>query len=142
LILVDANVFMYAAGGEHRHKQPSLDFLRRVARGEIEVLLDAEVLQEILHRYRAIGRWAEGRQVYDLARRIVPTVAPITADVVDRAREILETHEEATARDALHAAACQLTGAQAICSYDRDFDAIEGVRRVEPDQLSQDEETD
>lgn len=139
MILIDANVFMYAAGGDHRNKKPSLDFLRRVARGEVEVVLDAEVLQEILHRYRAIGRWNEGRHVYDLARHIVPTVAPITAEIVDRAREILETHAEASARDALHAAACQLTGAEAICSYDRDFDGIDGVKRMEPDRLPQDE---
>ncbi len=139
MILVDANVFMYAAGGDHRYRDPSLEFLRRVACDEVEVLLDAEVLQEILHRYRAIGRWTEGCHVYDLARRIVPTVAPITAEIVDRAREILETHEEASARDALHAAACLVSGAQAICSYDRDFDGINGIRRVEPDQLIQDE---
>ena len=135
MILVDANVIMYAAGGDHQYKGPSLEFLRRVARDEVDVLLDAEVLQEILHRYRAIGRWAEGRHVYDLARRIVPTVAPITAEILDRAREILETHGEASARDALHAAACLVSGARAICSYDRDFDGIDGVRRVEPGQI-------
>jgi hypothetical protein len=29
--------------------------LERVADGELEATVDAEVLQEILHRYRAIG---------------------------------------------------------------------------------------
>jgi predicted nucleic acid-binding protein len=53
MILVDANVFMYAAGAEHPHKAPSRIFLEKVAGGEIEAALDAEVLQEILHRYRA-----------------------------------------------------------------------------------------
>ena len=132
MILVDANIFMYAAGPDHPCKQPSLAFLRRVAQSEVEAVVDAEVLQEILHRYRAIGRWADGRHVFDLARRIVPTVVPITADIVDRAREILDAHEGVTARDALHAAACQHTGAEAICSYDRDFDDIGGVKRIEP----------
>lgn len=136
MILVDANIFMYAAGAEHPYKQPSLAFLRRVVGGEVEAVVDAEVLQEILHRYRAIGRWAEGRHVFDLARRIVPTVAPISADIMDRAREILDAHEGTTARDALHAAVCQHTGAEAICSYDRDFDDIVGVKRIEPDEIS------
>ena len=136
MILIDANIFMYAAGTEHPHKQPSLAFLRRVARDEVEVLIDAEVLQEILHRYRAIGRWAEGGGVFDLARRVVPTVAPITADVVGLAREILDAHDGATARDALHAAVCRQTGAEAICSYDRDFDDISGIRRIEPGAYS------
>jgi len=133
LILVDANVFMYAAGADHPHKQPSLAFLRHVAGGEVEAVIDAEVLHEILYRYRAIGRWDEGGQVFDLARRIVPTVVPITVEIVERAREVLDAHPAITARDALHAAACQSVGAESICSYDQDFDGIRGVTRVEPD---------
>ena len=136
MILVDANIFMYAAGVEHPHKQPSLAFLRHVARGEVDAVVDAEVLQEILHRYRAIDRWADGRRVFDLARRVIPTVAPITAGIVERARDILDAHEGASARDALHAAACQHVGADAICSYDRDFDDIDGVRRIEPGEAA------
>ena len=132
MILIDANVFMYAAGAEHPLKQPSLAFLRHVADGEVEALIDAEVLQEILHRYRAIGRWDIGGGVFDLARQIVPTVAPITADIVSLAREILDAHDGVTARDALHAAVCMQTGAEAICSYDRDLDDISGVKRIEP----------
>ena len=45
-----------------------------MAAGEIEAAVDAEVLQEILHRYRALHRWNEGRQVYALARRLFPEV--------------------------------------------------------------------
>jgi predicted nucleic acid-binding protein len=50
---------MYAAGADHPNKEPSVRFLERVARGEVEAALDAESLQEILHRYRALGRWGE-----------------------------------------------------------------------------------
>ena len=64
MILVDANVLMYAAGAEHAHKTASLQLLERVACGDLEGVLDSEVLQEVLHRYRAIGRWVEGRAVY------------------------------------------------------------------------------
>ena len=135
MILVDANIFMYAAGADHPHKQPSLAFLRRVAAGEAEAVIDAEVLQEILHRYRAIGRWDQGGRVFDLARRIVPTVVPISVEIVERAREILDAHTTVTVRDALHAAAFQAVGAESICSYDRDFDDIGGVIRIEPDSV-------
>jgi predicted nucleic acid-binding protein len=37
-----------------------------------------------------------------------------------------------TVRDALHAAVALHTGAEAICTYDRDFDHIAGLRRIEP----------
>jgi predicted nucleic acid-binding protein len=88
LILIDANVFMYAAGAEHPYKKRSLAYLQRIAGEEIDAVIDAEVLQEILHRYRALRRWPEGGQVYDLARRIVPLVLPITVDALDAARGV------------------------------------------------------
>lgn len=132
MILIDANVFLYAAGAEHPHKAPSLALLRRIALGEIEAAVDAEVLQEILHRYRAIRRWQEGREVYALARRIVPLVVAITDRVVDRARDLLDDDGRLGARDAVHAAVVLDRGMEGVCSYDRDLDRIAGVRRVEP----------
>ena len=132
MILIDANIFMYAAGAEHRHKMASAEFLGRVALGEIDAAVDAEVLQEILHRYRAIQRWQDGREVYALARRIVPLVVAITDDVVDRARDLLDEEPRLGARDALHAAVVLGRGMSAICSYDRDLDRIVGLRRIEP----------
>ncbi|MEJ2068977.1 MAG: type II toxin-antitoxin system VapC family toxin [Syntrophobacterales bacterium] len=132
MILVDANVLMYAAGAAHRHKAASVSFLERVASGEVEAALDAEVLQEVLHRYRAIGRWKEGRKVYDAARRIFPVVLPVTAEVGDRARGLLDEYGRLMARDALHAAFVLEHGLDALCSFDRDFDRIEAVTRLEP----------
>jgi hypothetical protein len=133
VILVDTNVIMYAAGAEHPHKKPSVAFLERVARGEIEATIDAEVLQEILHRYRTIGRWEDGRRVYDLARQLFRNVVPVTAEVLDRARRILDTDRRIMARDALHAAVVMAEGLEAVCSWDRDFDRIKGIVRREPD---------
>jgi len=133
VILVDANVLMYAAGAEHPHKRASVAFLERVARGQIEVTTDAEVLQEILHRYRAIGRWEDGRQVYDLTRQLFPSIVPVTARTLDRARLILDTDRRIMARDALHAAVVLTERLDGVCSYDRDFDRIKGIARTEPD---------
>jgi len=133
VILVDANVIMYAAGADHPHKKPSVAFLERVARGEVEATVDAEVLQEILHRYRAIGRWEDGRRVYDLARQLFRNVVPVTAEVLDRARRILDTDRRIMARDALHAAVVMSEGLEAVCSWDPDFDRIKGLVRREPD---------
>lgn len=135
MILLDANIFMYAAGAAHSHKAASATLLERVADGQVDAGVDAEVLQEILHRYRAIGRWREGRRVYDLVRRIVPSVVPITAEIVDGARALLDEHSSLGARDALHVAACRATTAEGICSYDKDLDRVAGLRRWEPHEL-------
>jgi uncharacterized protein len=132
VILVDANILMYAAGAPHPHKAPSARWLEAVARGEVDATVNAETLQELLHRYRAIGWWSDGRRVYDLARTIFPAVVPITAAVLDEARRLLDRHPMLMARDGLHAAVVLVEGFEAICSYDRDFDLIPGVRRVEP----------
>lgn len=132
MILIDTNVIMYAAGAEHPNKLASVAMLRRVGAGEVEATVDAEVLQEILHRYVAIGRWKDGRRVYDLVRQIFPEVTPITATILDRARAILDTNSRMMARDALHAAVVITEGMDAICSYDRDFDRVAGLTRIEP----------
>lgn len=133
MILVDANILMYAAGAAHAHKAPCTRWLDAVARGDIDAVINAETLQEILHRYRAIQRWEDGRRVYDLARVLFPEVVPITADVLDTARELLDAYPQLMARDALHAAVAFHEGCSAICSYDRDFDGIATVRRIEPE---------
>jgi predicted nucleic acid-binding protein len=135
VILVDTNVFMYAAGRPHPHRKASTALLEAIARGSIEAAVDAEVLQEILHRYRAIGRWNDGRRVYDLVRPIVPDVVDIGASTVDAARALMDRHPGLLARDAVHAAATQELAADALCSWDTDFDAIPEIRRLTPAQV-------
>lgn len=132
MILIDSNILMYAAGTDHPNKKPSIDFLEQATKGAIDAIVDAEVLQEILHRYRSIQRWADGQRVYDLSRRIFPIVIPITADIVDRARGLLDEFDQLKARDALHAAVVLTQDLDAICSYDHDFDQIETLERIEP----------
>lgn len=132
MILLDANILMYAAGRPHAHKAPSVALLARIARGEVDAAVDAEVLQEILHRYSALKQWKTGRKLYDNARIILPRVVPITADVLDEARALMDTVPNLMARDALHAAVVTTSGATAFVSFDADVDRIPGVRRLEP----------
>ncbi len=80
-----------------------------------------------------IGRWEDGRRVYDLTRQLFPAVVPVTAKVLDRARRVLDENRRIMARDALHAAVVMTEGLEAVCSYDRDFDSIKGLVRREPE---------
>jgi predicted nucleic acid-binding protein len=70
--------------------------------------------------------------VFDLTRRLFPEVLPITAVTLDRARLLIDTDPTIMARDALHAAVVIEERLDAICSYDRDFDRITGIVRIEP----------
>lgn len=135
MILLDANVLMYAAGRSHPHKEPSVALMERIAGGAVEAAIDAEILQEILHRYRSLGLPRDGFRLYDLTRTVIRTVLPVTDAVMDEARALLESHPRLSARDAVHAAVCLVFRADEFCSYDRDFDRIVGVRRVAPDEL-------
>jgi predicted nucleic acid-binding protein len=95
--------------------------------------VDTEVLQELLHRYRALNRWAEATEIYALTRQLFPMVLPVTAEIMDDARALMDQHHQLMARDAVHAAAVRVHRLSGICSFDRDFDQIEGLRRLEPD---------
>jgi predicted nucleic acid-binding protein len=134
MILLDANLFMYAAGAPHPNKEPAVRFLERVALGEIDGVIDAEVLQEILHRYRSIGRPQDGQTVFRIARQLCPTVLDVTGACLDRAAELLRGDDTLMTRDAVHAAVCQLTPCEAIATFDRDFDRLP-VRRVDPERM-------
>ncbi len=136
MILVDSNVLMYASGAEHPNKVPAVQFLRRAAAGEIEATIDAEVLQEVIHRYRALHRWPDGRRVYELARRLFPEVLPITGAVMDYAKRLADSDSRVSARDAVHAAVVAEFQLEGICSFDRDFDRIRGCKRIGPAHLS------
>jgi predicted nucleic acid-binding protein len=131
-MLVDSNIFMYAAGAAHPHKAPAVEFLRRVAAGEVEAAIDAEVLQEILHRYLALGRWTDGQRVFALARGLFPEVLPVTGEILDSAKAIADGDATLSARDAVHAAVVRVHQLAGICSFHRDFDRIAGCVRMQP----------
>ena len=82
MILVDSNVLMYAAGRPHPHKKASVTFLRAVARGDIEATVDAEVLQEVLHRYHYYEQlasipWDENGDVEPPHRKLKAEATPV-----------------------------------------------------------------
>ena len=56
MILVDSNVPMYLVGSAHPHKVDARRRLERLITDNRRLVIDAEVLQEILHRYVAIDR--------------------------------------------------------------------------------------
>src|SRR5208283_4888278 len=129
--LVDSNVLMYAAGAEHPNKPLAIAFLRRVAAGEIEAAVDAEVLQEIMHRCLALNRWPEGRVAYQLTRELFPEILPVTGQVMDEAKRLADKDSTLSARDAVHAAVAVTYKLQGICTFDRDFDRIPQCPRVQ-----------
>ncbi len=133
MILVDANILMYIAGSGHPNRTASQSFIDRVFEGEIEAGLDAETLQEILHRYRSINRWDMGEHVFDLSRNLFETIYAIEERTVCLARQLMDQYRNLAARDAIHCAVVGEHGLDGICSFDRDFDDVAFVDRFYPD---------
>jgi predicted nucleic acid-binding protein len=111
-------------------REPSLRLLKRVQEGQIEACTNAEVLQEILHRYSALKRLDLAVAVYEDFARLCPNVLPVTVEDTDRAKEILRNTPGISSRDALHAAVMLNHEILDIATFDRGFDAIPGIRRL------------
>jgi predicted nucleic acid-binding protein len=130
VIFVDSNVPMYLVGAEHANKAVA----RRLVESAIEaggrLVTDAEVLQEILHRYVAIDRRDAIEAASSAILGIVDEVFPIDRSDVDRARRIVLT-SRLSARDAVHMAVMQRYGVSRILTFDRAFDGVPGVSRLE-----------
>lgn len=131
--LIDANVFIYAAGRPHPLQEPSRTVLARVANGEHDANTDVEVLQELLNYYHRNGSLEYGRGVFRNAVGIFPQPIAIDAGIMESAEVILAKHaNDISARDAIHAAVVQKRSLEGIISADRGFDAIPGVTRFDP----------
>lgn len=130
MILLDSNIPMYLVGSPHANKEAARRALEEaVAAGE-SLCTDAEVLQEILHRYVAIGRRRDIDPAFDALLSIVDVVYPIERKDVERARRLLTTTPTLSARDAVHLAVMQGRDIGRIMSFDAGFDGIPGIVRL------------
>lgn len=122
---------MYVAGKEHPHREPARRLLAKIQRGQIEGFTSVEVLQEILYRYTALQKRDLAREVYDTFVQICPIVLGVTLAETDLARNLLGEVDGIAARDAIHAAVMINNDLEWIASFDKGFDGVPGVRRLE-----------
>jgi predicted nucleic acid-binding protein len=130
VILIDSNVPMYLVGAPHRHKSDAQRLLETLVSERERLVTDAEVLQEILHRYVAIDRRDAIQPAFDAVLKIVDEVLPIDAAATQRAKGIVLGHRRLSARDALHVAVMELHGIERILTFDAGFDGYPGITRI------------
>jgi len=130
VILVDSNIPMYLVGAEHPHKVDARRLLERAVAERRRLVTDAEVLQEILHRYVAIGRRDAIQPCFEVLLEIVDEVLAVDLEIVESARDIVIGHPDLTARDAVHLAVMRAHGIEQILTFDRHFDGLPGVTRL------------
>jgi len=121
---------MYLVGSPHPNKVASEQTLAALIARQEKLVSDAEVLQEILHRYAAIERFDAIQPAFDALLGLVDELFPIELENVQRAKTILLGKYELSARDAIHLAVMEQRGVQRILSFDQGFDRYPNVRRI------------
>lgn len=121
---------MYLVGAPHPHKTEAQIILERLIAAGQRLVTDAEVLQEILHRYTAIEKREAIGQTLQVTLDIVDEVIPIGKAEVMRAGEIAQNPALMSARDAVHIAVMERHGIRSILSFDGDFDRWPGLQRI------------
>jgi hypothetical protein len=130
MIFIDSNVPMYLVGTAHPHKVDAQRLLERCIADGQRLVTDAEVLQEILHRYVAIGRKDAIQPAFQVILGVVDEVLPVELRDVERAKEVLLGAQRLSARDALHLAIMERNRIGKILSFDAGFDGFPGVTRL------------
>ncbi len=130
MIFIDSNIPMYLVGASHAHKVNAQHALERAIAERRRLVTDAEVLQEILHRYRAIDRLEAIQPAFDAILGVVDEVLPIEQQDVQKAKDLLFGLPKLSSRDALHIAVMERQGIREIMTFDQGFDQAPGITRV------------
>ena len=121
---------MYLVGAAHAHKSDAQRRLERLINDRERLVTDAEVLQDILHRYVAIKRLDAIQPAFDAILKIVDEVIAIDRAAVEKAKQIVLAYRHLSARDAVHLAVMEQRGISRILSFDSGFDTVPGVARI------------
>ena len=130
MILVDSNIPMYLVGAAHPHKVDAQRWLEKLVSERQRLVTDAEVLQEILHRYVAINRRDAIQLAFDALLGVVDQVLAVDVGAVERAKAIVLGYKRLSARDAVHIAVMEQHGIDRILTFDAGFDGFPGVTRL------------
>jgi len=121
---------MYLIGSPHPHKTDAQRLLEKLIADRERLVTDAEVLQEILHRYVAIDRRDAIQPAFDALLGVVDEVLIVDRRAAERAKQIVLGYRQLSARDALHLSVMEQNGIRQIASFDSGFDAFPGIARL------------
>ena len=86
MIFLDSNIPMYLVGAPHPHKRDAQQLLEKCLSLEERLVTDTEVLQEILHRYVAIGRRDAIQPAFDAILGIADEVFSVELADLERTK--------------------------------------------------------
>lgn len=130
MILIDSNVPMYLIGAPHPHKLDAQRFIETALSAGERLVTDAEVLQEICHRYTAIGWQVAIQPAFDVVLGLADDVLAVEREDAVTAKDIVLSYPSLSARDAVHAAVMRRHDIERIMTFDLGFDALPEIERL------------
>ncbi|MGA9360567.1 MAG: type II toxin-antitoxin system VapC family toxin [Mycobacterium sp.] len=130
MILVDSNIPMYLVGAAHPHKLEAQRLLESALSAGERLVTDADVLQEICHRYVAINKREAIQPAFGAILGVVDDVLAIERTDVEHAKDTVLRYQSLSARDALHLAVMARHDITQLMSFDRGFDEYPGIKRL------------
>ena len=124
MIFVDTNVIMYAVGRSHPLQSEARAFFEHSLGDPAKRLCSStEVMQELLHAYIPVKRFATLEAAFKLAENCIQDIWPIEMQDGQLAKNLLNLHPEMGARDLLHLACCRRHNIKEIKTFDRALNA-------------------
>lgn len=130
MIFIDSNIPMYLIGAPHPLKLRAQLAVEAALAARERLITSAEVLQEICHRYTAIGRPEAIQPAFDITLELADEVLPITLTEAALAKDVILQYPGSTARDALHLATMRKAGISRVMTFDGGFDRFADIERV------------
>ncbi len=135
MLLLDTNILIrFIAGDDPDHSPRTLDFFDRLNSGEVRALLLDGVIVEATQVLSSKRYFAGSRATIVNALQVIIGLYGLNVQNREVHRAALQVY--ATSKldyvDCLLIALVQLGEADEILSFDRDFDRVDGITRVEP----------
>ena len=138
LLYVDSNIFLYPVIYKPetvKEARESKDFLLKISEGLVEACTATITWDEVVWVVRKIFGLNPS---IELGRKLLEfpnlKLLNVKRSVVLRAQKLMEKYG-IKPRDAIHAATALENGVETIVSYDRDFDKLEEIKRLDPRNL-------
>lgn len=121
---------MYLIGAEHPNKREVIITLEKLVSENIRLVTSTEVLQEILHRYTSLQKRDFIQLGFDATYEIADKIFDVLEVDVQKAKDLVLSYKNLSARDAIHVALMQRLNIKTIFSFDNGFDNLPAIQRI------------
>lgn len=128
-VFLDTSVLLLAVGGDHAQRSTCRGVVAAIETGEIDGHASVEAVQEYVHHRRRRSARTALEEAASLRRML--TLHAFDEAVLDEALRLMAT-TSIRGRDAVHAATALRNQFDRIVSADRDFESLNGLRRIDP----------